>query len=180
MMTSAEQFEIPLSKGKLLMILSGSILFVVIGLWFVISPPQIERGLFSNPALILGTGIASIIFFGLCAFVVFKKLQSNKPGLVIDQSGITDNASALSAGHIPWSDIKGIRTIQMMNQQLIMVEVVNPEEYINRQSGALKRKAAEINYKSYGSPISISANALKCNFAELEHILQSALENSRK
>ena len=170
-----EQIEIPLSKGKLTMMLIGSIAFVAIGLWFVISPSTIESGLFSNPTLILVSGIASILFFGLCAFMSFKKLKDNKAVLIIDKTGITD----ISAGHIPWSDIKEIKTSQVMNQKCLMIVVHNPKDYISRQTNTLKRKLAEMNFKCYGSPISISANLLKSNFDELKTILQAQLDKNR-
>jgi len=178
-MTTADQIEIPLSKGKLTMMLLGSIAFVAIGLWFVISPPTIQNGLFSNPTLILVVGIASILFFGLCAFMILKKLQDNKFGLIVDKTGITDNASGISAGHIPWSDIKEITTSQVMNQKFLMILVSNPNDYIDRQTNVIKRKGAELNYQNYGSPISISTNSLKCNFDELKNILQTQLDKNK-
>jgi hypothetical protein len=178
-MTTTEQIEIPLSKGKLTMLLIASIVFVVIGLWFVIDPPVFQDGLFSSPSLILGVGIVSILFFGLCAFSVLKKLKDKTAGLIIDSTGITDNASGISGGHIPWANITAIKTGQVVNQNFVMILVNNPNDYINRQTNIIKRKAAEINYKTYGSPISISANSLKCNFDELKNILQTQLNKNK-
>ncbi|MGI4751619.1 MAG: STM3941 family protein, partial [Janthinobacterium lividum] len=174
-----EQVEIPLSKSKMTVLLIGSTAFVAIGLWFVISPPILQNGFFSNPALILVSGIASILFFGFCGFILLKKLQDNNVGLIIDKTGITDNASGISAGHIPWSDINEIKTSQVMNQKFLMILVSNPDTYINRQTSTIKRKAAEMNYKSYGLPISISANTLKCNFNHLKNTLQDQLDKNR-
>lgn len=175
-MKTTEHIEIPLSKGKLTKMLIGSIAFVALGLWFVISPPTIKNRIFINPILILVVGIASILFFGLCAVMIFRKLQDNKAGLIIDKVGITDNASGISAGSIPWNDIKEIKTLRVMNQKFLMILVYNPTDYIGRQTNVIKRKGAEMNYKNYGSPISISANSLKCNFDELRIILQNHLD----
>ena len=178
-MSTTEQIEIPLSKGKLTMLLIGSVIFIVIGLWFLISPPKINNPIFGNPTLILVSGIASILFFGFCAFFIFKKLQDDKAGLIIDETGITDNASGISAGHIPWTDIKEIKTRQVMNQKFLMIFVDNPNDYIRRQTNAIIRKAAEINFKNYGSPISISANTLKCNFDDLKNTLNKELNKNK-
>ena len=60
-----------------------------------------------------------------------------------------------------------------------MVVVNNPENYIERQTNSIKRSAVTINFKSYGSPVSISANALKCNFSELERIIQTEFEKNK-
>jgi hypothetical protein len=66
-----------------------------------------------------------------------------------------------------------------MNQKFLMIFVTNPDKYISRQTNVLKRKTAEINYKSYGSPISLSTNTLKCNFDELKNILQTELDKNK-
>jgi hypothetical protein len=178
-MTTTEQIKIPLNKGRLTILLISSIIFVAIGLWLVISPPKIDIPLLGNPTLILVTGIASILFFGLCAFMFFKKLKDGKAGLIIDKTGITDNASGISAGHIPWSNIKEISTAQVMNQKFLMILVDNPNDYISRQTNVIKRQGAEMNFKNYGSPISISANTLQCNFDELKNILQAQLNKNK-
>jgi hypothetical protein len=108
-----------------------------------------------------------------------KKLADSRPGLIIDYRGITDNTSGISAGFIPWSDIKEFKTARILNQKFIMVVVNNPENYIERQTNSIKRSAVTINFKSYGSPVSISANALKCNFSELERIIQTEFEKNK-
>ncbi|MDE3250484.1 MAG: hypothetical protein KGO82_17615 [Bacteroidota bacterium] len=175
-MNTDKQIEIPLSKGKLTIMLIGSVAFVAIGLWMVISQPTFWGGLISNQLLILITGFVSILFFGLCSLVLVQKLRSNDPGLIIDKTGITDNASGLSAGHIPWNDIKDIKISQVINQKILMIVVDNPNKYISRQPNVLKRKAAELNFRTYGSPISIISNSLTTNFDELKTLLLTQLK----
>ena len=111
MATSGQTIEIALSKKKIFFMLIGALAFVAIGLWFVISPPTISNSYWGNPTKIAIAGYASIVFFGLCAFVLIKKLPDNKPGLIIDQTGLTDNSSGVSAGQILWSDIENISII---------------------------------------------------------------------
>ena len=178
-MPTTEQIEIPLSNGKLTLLLLGSIAFVAIGLWFVISQPKIDSELFGNPALIFLAGIASIIVFGLFGILSLKKLIDKKPGLIIDKTGITDNASGASAGHISWSDITEIKTTQIFNQKFLTIIVRNPNKYIERQTNALKRKNMQMNLSSSGSPINISANTLKCSFDELKTTLQTQFDQNR-
>lgn len=179
-MTSKGQIEIPFSRNKLITIMYGSIVFACVGIWFLINPPTIQKGLFSNPVLIQVVGIISMFFFGLCAFVFAQKLQSKTPGLIIDETGITDNASGISAGHIPWKDILAIKVSKIMKQKFILILVSNPDEYINRQKNILKRKTAAIYYKNYGSPISITSNGLQCSFDKLENILRTELIKNKK
>ncbi len=169
-MTNEEQIEIPLSRTKMILTFLGSLLFVGLGLWLLINPPKSNHWLFESPAVIFITGIASVIFFGLVAVTIFRKFLDNKPGLIISQHGITDNSSGVSAGLISWTDIQEIRKINVMTQKFLMVIVRNPEDYLDKVSNPLKRNAMKINYKKYGSPISISSNALQTNFEGLHKI----------
>lgn len=178
-MPTSEQIEIPLSKGKLTLALLGASAFVAIGLWFVISPPKIDSALFGNPVLIFLAGVASIVVFGLFGVLGLKKPADKNPGLIIDKTGITDNASGASAGHIPWSDITEIRTTRVFNQKFLTVMVCNPNEYIERQTNALKRKNMQMSCNSNGSPINISANTLQCSFDELQNTLQTQFDLNR-
>lgn len=170
-MTEKEQIEIPLSKTKMMMTFFGSLLFVGLGLWFLINPPKSNHWLFGNPTVIFIAGIASVLFFGLVAVTIFRKFSDKKPGLIINKQGITDNSSGVSAGLIPWTDIQEITISQVMNQKFLMFIVRNPEFYLDKVTNPLKRNAMKMNYKTYGSPISVSANALQTNFDDLHKLL---------
>ncbi len=170
-MTQDEQIEIPLSKQKMLLTLLGSIVFVGLGIWFLINPPRISNPIFGNPTLIFIVGLASILFFGLVAVTIFRKFSDKKPGLIINRHGITDNSSGVSAGLIPWTDIQEIKISQVMSQKFLMFIVSNPQDYLDKVTNPLKRNAMKMNFKTYGSPISISSNALRTNFNELQKLL---------
>ena len=160
--------------------LFGSIGFVAAGVWFLINPPKISNGLFGNPTFILVMSIASIVFFGLCAFYIGRKLPDNRPGLIIDSIGLTDNASAISAGQILWSDIENISVLEIQRQKLIMLEVKNPQHYIDRQPSVFKKKLMQMNFNSYGTPLSITSNSLQIQFDELLNLLHQNLNASRQ
>ncbi len=157
----------------------GSLAFVAVGLWFVISPPTISNSYWGNPTKIAIVGYASILFFALCAFFLFKKLPDNKPGLIIDQTGLTDNSSGVSAGQVLWSDIEAISVIEIHSQKLIMLQVRNPQDYIDKQTSGFKRKLMQMNYKMYGTPLSITANGLNVSFDELLTTLTDKLKAAR-
>ena len=172
-----EKIEIPLSKKKLIFLLVGSLVFVAAGIWFLVNPPNINNPVFGNPRFILIISIAAILFFGLMGFFIARKLPENKPGLIIDQEGLIDNSSALSPGQIPWSDIVNISVIEISRQKLILLDVKNPQDYIDRQSNGFKKKLMQINHNSYGTPISISANSLQIEFNELFGILENYVKD---
>ncbi len=159
--------------------LFASILFVLAGVWILVYKPSINHSLFNNPFIKYGMAIADILFFGLAMFFFSQKLRDKKPGLIIDDSGITDNSSGVSAGHVPWNDIKYINVVNVMRQEFLMIVVKNPNDYLNRQSNILKRKTMLLNFKQYGSPISISTNGLNFDFDELKTILDKKLTEFR-
>ena len=178
-MNEVERIEIPLSKGKLIIILLLSIIFFAIGLWFIISPPEMKNSNFDIPTLFWVSGVALILFFGFCGVVIIKKLRDKTPGLIIDKSGIIDNSRGIPAGHIPWKDIVQIKSMKVFTQNFLIIIVRHPDIYINRQTKAPLKKAMEFNNKNYGSPITISESSLKCNFKELEKILQTEFNKNK-
>jgi hypothetical protein len=175
-----QRIEIQLSKTKLLLLLLGSLTFVALGLWLVIAPPTNHHYIRYSPTTILIVGYASIIFFGLCALIAVRKLADNRPGLIIDALGLSDNSSGVSGGQIPWTDILNISVIEIQKQKIIMLEVNNPQDYIGRQTNGFKRKLMKINLNKFGSPLSISSNALKISFADLHKLLVDNFEAAKQ
>ena len=171
MASIGQRIEIQYSKTKLLLVFLGSLAFVAIGLWFVIEPPTNHYNRHYSPTILLIVGYASIIFFGLCALIAMRKLFDNRPGLVIDDLGLSDNSSGVSSGQILWTDILNISVIEIQRQKIIMLQVNNPQDYINRQTNIFKRKLMKINLNKFGSPLSISSTALKISFVELHKLL---------
>lgn len=112
------------------------------------------------------------VFFGVCSFLIFKKLFDTKFGLIIDENEITDNSSANSIGLIKWSDITGIRVLQVLNEKFVVIDVSNPEHYIDLKKNGVGKLIMKANYKKYGSPIGITANSLKADFEEVWEIIQ--------
>lgn len=174
-MTNEEQIEIPLSKTKMTLAFFCSLVFVGLGIWFLVNPPKVRNLILVNPTMIFIIGIVSILFFGLVAIMIFCKFSDKKAGLIINRQGIIDNSSGVSAGLIPWTDIQEITIVQVMHQKFLMVIVKNPQEYLYRVASPVKRSAMKMNYKSYGSPISISANALQTDFDKLHKLMNEKM-----
>jgi len=169
--------EIPLSKSKLILTFAGSLLFVGLGIWFVLKPTTFANPILHSPRIVFVVGLAAILFFGLCAIIIFRKLFDQRMGLIINSEGITDNSSGVSSGLIVWSNITGISTAQIQSQRFILIMVTNPEKYIEAQTGSFKKRMMKINYRMYQTPVCISANGLQCNFDEL---YQGITENFQK
>jgi hypothetical protein len=159
-----EEIKIPLSKNKLILTFVGAWAFVIAGLWLALFLPGADLS-----AVLAGW--AGIIFFGLCGTFLSFKIFDTKPGLIINQTGILDNSSALASEWIRWEEIEGIREIQVKNQKFIQIILKDPEAHIAKHKGYVKY-LMQVNYKWYGSPVNISSISLKTNFKELRNIVE--------
>jgi hypothetical protein len=161
------------------LLLIAAIAFVVLGAWLLFDAPEVDNSIFSNLIVRLSAGIASILFFGLAAITIAKKITDKSAGFVINAEGIIDNSSGVSAGVVKWADIQEIQQLNIVNQKLLMIIVKNPQIYIDREKNGIKRKAMQMNLNSFGSPISISANALDMNFDTLHELLQRKFNENK-
>ena len=151
-----------------MLLLLGASVFVALGIWmFSLDDAAIRsHRRFNDPLYVHGLGLVGIIFFGSCGLYAFKKLFDNKAALILNNSGIVDNASGVSAGFIPWSEILGAEIFEIQKQKMLIIKVRDPQKYIARGS-SLKQKLNKANYRMVGSPISIPSNTLKIKFSEL-------------
>lgn len=160
---------IPLSKKKIIFIILGSLIFIVLGLWFVLAPDMKK---YLTPAIAWVIGCSSLLIFGLSLAYGIIKFFDKKPGLVIDERGILDNSSGMAAGLIPWGMITFIKPMEIAQTKYLKVGVTDPEEVIARQRG-FKKMLMKYNYKFSHTPVTVSANSLKIPFGELEKLLKS-------
>ena len=86
-------------------------------------------------------------FFGATGIFGLNKILDKKAGLIIDHKGITDHSNASNAGVIEWHDISGIRTKRIMFTQYLLIDLVNPEAYIERVKSPFKARLMRINLK---------------------------------
>ena len=158
------------------LMLAGSLLFDAMGIWFISSPETFRDNPFlHDPAWIRALGMLTVVFFGVIGFFLVKKLGDSTPGLTATAEGFTDNSSAL-AGTIRWADVLAVEDLNVMGQKLLLVKLRNPEDYIARQPNSFKRQLMRTNLSSYGSPVTISANALQCTYAELKTLIVAHLQ----
>lgn len=179
-MSNVEETTIEFSKFKIFMFLVVSCAFIALGVWMFSLEPSFFAG-DSQPRNLISihlSGLALAIFASLVVIKFFKKLFVNKPGLLLNGSGIVDNSSAAAPVYIPWSEIKGTRIFKFKSQKFLVILVKDPQKYINR-GNALKRYMNNANYKMCGSPITIATNFLKTNLPELTEIFDKYHEKYR-
>ena len=167
-----QKIEISLNKKKLVLLLFISMVFFGLGLWMMISLSDLEDFILIYPIIIFLSGVSSVLFSGFCGIYIAYKLTDKKPALIIRNDGILDNSSGISAGLILWTDVIDIEVAEVRNIKFMMIIVKNPQEYINKQTNALKRFGMQMTFNFYGSPISISASTLTSNFDDLLELIQ--------
>ena len=169
-MNSSDETIVELSKTKILLALLAAAAFAAAGVhWLSLDADHIltERAfgiLFNSPPLVYGIAVLAIAMFVLVLLLSIKKLFDRKPGLVFNSEGILDNASSVSAGMIPWSDVVGSEIFQVQDNKILIIKVKDPEKYFERGS-SLKKAINKGGYN--GNPIGISTITLKVKFPEL-------------
>lgn len=170
-MTHNDRIEIPYSKRFLWMSFFASICFIVLAVSFVIEPPKSSNYFFRKFELTAVISWIAIVFFGTIAVFSVRKIMSNKPGLIISQVGIDDNSGGRALGLIPWSDIEEINVMEVRQQKFMVLILNNPDEHINNTTNFFKKSAMKSKWKTYGSPLTISATGLQMEFSDLYALL---------
>lgn len=169
--------EIPLSKGKILLMLLGCIAFVIGSIWlFNFAETQEEYA----PALLKGIGGIGFAFFGLAGAFILKKLTDKKPGLTINDKGIIENTNGISIQMVEWKDITDIEGINVSGQKLIVVKVKKPQKYVDKASNNAQKRLLRLNVRQYGTPIFITANSLQMGFEEVLGLLNAEFDKRKK
>lgn len=174
MTNSHDETIVELSKTKILLALLGAGVFVAVGIyWLSLDEDSIRSQrafglLFNNPTYVYVVGFLAILLFGLLGLLALRKLFDRKPGLILNSAGITDNASSLSVGLIPWSDVEGVEIFEIQSQKLLIIKVKEPQKYFDR-GNSLNRGLNKGGFN--GNPIGISSITLKISIPELADLI---------
>jgi hypothetical protein len=170
--------EIIIKKNntKIILLLSAGIIFGFLCLNMFLNPDKYISFIFRNSLFIKFFGlIASILIFISIILIVAKNIK-NSYGLKITEEGIIDNSSVSSIGLVKWKDIIGIRERNVLSTQFLLIDVINVNEYLDKAKNKFVLSLLKSNLKMYGTPITISPVALKCNFEELQKMLNDNYE----
>ena len=171
-----KQIEIPFNKLKLLLALTGSALFVWLGIYLVFV--WSEEPSASNPIVKKIIGGVSILFFGAVGVFGLLKIILNKSALIINDEGILDNSSSTSFGLIKWETITGFKIEEMMSQKFLVIHVTNPEELIEAAKG-MRKKVMKNNYSMYRTPITIPSSVISYKLVNLKELLEKKLDEKQ-
>ena len=93
--------------------------------------------------------------------------------LIIDENGI--NVNPQKGEYIKWNDIEGFAELKINSVKIIIIQINNAEEYIEKESNKLRKKLMKFNLKNYGSPYNISVATMNTNYNQLFKILNENL-----
>lgn len=173
-----DKIEIPLSKKHIAALLLRASGFVVMGILLTTNPHWFAFHRVRNLELIQIIGVLSIIIFGLMSIYGLYKILGKKPGLTIDENGITDLTASSGVRFIHWEDIVAIKREQLDSTKFLLIFIDNPEYYLVQGKWG-KRSIMRWNYKTYGTPLCISADLLKCNPIQLEKVLAEKIKDNK-
>ena len=132
--------------------------------------------------------ICSLFIILLSPFLLYqfsKFIIQHKPSFVLAPEGIYDNQDTASAAFVKWHDINYLEVINIYKpqfgkqQQLLLIYIFNPKDYISQCKG-IRKFSMSIDYKKYGTPIFMSSYLLGVSCEELKNLILSQLFKYRK
>lgn len=166
---TGDKFEVNFSRGKSILLLLGSLLFVALGLGLILQPQFYSKyGLF-----VQAVGLASVIFFGLCGLAALGSLISRKAALVFDDQGLTMACALpwLADSWIEWTEVVHISQAAISSNQFIVLHLKDNQAYIDRLPNHIFKKLGRWNMRLVGSPVAISAVSYKISHQKLWEVV---------
>lgn len=157
------EFYVYAKKGRMVLLGFGALVFVLLGILFIVLAPEAEAG---ERGMLTVIGIVSIVFFGFCLVLYLKKLFDRSPMLIISKEGITDQATYTPAGLIRWEDIKDIQALRMFNQDFLCIFTHDPDLIMRRYTG-FQRMLVKMNKGLSPAQAHIPLKMLKCSLPAL-------------
>jgi hypothetical protein len=172
------RIEIYSSKRKSFLLLVGSLLFVICGIYIFMVADNPHKYRSTNPLFERGIGVLAVVFFGLGIYVSIKQLIKSQLILVIDEVGLNVNPKEAPGERIEWKNIEGFSEIKIHSTKIVIIEVNNSHYWIEKETNKLKKMAMKFNSSNYGSPFNLSANSMQINHSNLLKLLNENLSKS--
>ena len=170
--------EIKASKKKSYLALIACGVFIFFSIELLLTQNKFSIYIFKNEYFIRLFGLLGLIFFGVTVYKIIIRLKSNNITLIIDNVGILD--SSINTTYINWSDIKSIRIKSVMSTKLLLIDVINPDFYLNHSVDKASLNIMKSNSKVYNTPIVLSSNFWNCSFDELESLVKNEYNKHKK
>ncbi len=162
-----ERIEIYTNKKKAILTVLGSSAFVALGIWLFINANDIATSHLMTQAI----GISCILFFGFGILVGIMRLIKSEIALIIDSKGLNINPKKSSNEFIEWRNIIGFTEIKIQSQRILIIDVTNPDYWMEKETNFIRKKLMQFNLNNYNSPFNLSSSGLDISYAELNEKL---------
>lgn len=161
--------EVDLGRTRLAGLSVLGLGFVLVGVWMVASAAA--EG--TSPAVGVA-GAIGVLFFGTCLIWGLLRLTQRAPALVLDNTGLHDQASAIPAGTIPWSNIAAAQAMRFGTQSMLAVGCHDPQAVVDNATG-LRRLLLATNAKMMATPVNIPGILLPVKLSTVESEINAVL-----
>ncbi|ASE62751.1 STM3941 family protein [Chryseobacterium indologenes] len=174
-----DRIELYSSKKKSLILLIGSLTFIVLGFWLLLEAENLTSMRARSPIFIRGIGIATILFCGFGIFIGIKRMIKSEIILIIDNKGLNVNPKKSLTEFIKWNEINGFKEIKIHSTRIVIIGVRNPEYWLDKETNGFKRKLMQFNINNYNSPFNISASGIDITSDKLIETLNKYYERNK-
>lgn len=140
-------------RWKMVLFAIGALLFVIAGLAIGLA------GSWEATAAVVIATYAGVPFFGFGFLYFLYRFIIPKPALIVNDEGILDNASVVTAGLILWEEIKDIRATSFGTERMLVILPKDDEAILARQN-PVKRLLMRMNRQLGGYIVWIPGNIL--------------------
>jgi len=161
--------EIPANRGRVVLLIVASLLFVLAGAWMLVSPIQ------DAPLTLTKTiGFLSIAFFGLCGVLGFVLLLKREALLTLTPEKLINKSSFGQIPEIAWSEVERAEIVIFMNKPFLGVFPRDSDVLLARQPAHV-RCLQSWNRGLVGTPIVITPSVLGVALEELTRMVQARI-----
>ncbi|MFG2944099.1 STM3941 family protein [Streptomyces adustus] len=140
----------PLAKGRVWAMLAGSLVFVALGIAFLIAHSTLKMTV---------AGAMAVPLFGFCAVLIIQRLLRDRPELVLDDAGVDH----VRLGRFAWDEMAAVRIreqrVSNTSQRFIELVLHDPDAYLVR-APKLVRSTASMNARLGFGPANLPTNTL--------------------
>lgn len=151
------------SLGKTFLLILGAMGFVALGVWTIAG-----NGFDLFEKIVGGIGI---LFFGAAIPIGVKKLINNENALELNHGNLIIEPDSNKRLVIPWEKIVGFGEVRIEGVKFITINVSKPEEWMNREQNAVKKKLMQFNNLKYQTPFNIGSGGLNISHKKLLGLL---------
>ena len=170
------ELRIYTSKKKSFLLLIGSLLFVIAGIYAMANADDVSGFRHRDPHYGRILGMVTVLFFGLGIYGSIKQLLKNQLALLISERGLNINPNAAYSEYIDWKNIQGFSMINTAEDKLIIIEIDNPQYWLDKEKNKILKTLLKSNLKNYGSPLNFPANSINLTNSTVMNVLNENFE----